>query len=159
MACPAAAPVGRGRRTRRWSPSMPRSRHGRWREQSTAGILEIDASANPSSLSRDAGVIVNTPEHDAGAAPFRRFRGTQMFGKNIPHRHALLLADRGPSRHFVALAGLDGAAVAELDIGNPASDRFRGSTGIGHAANPNHIAALLIIRVGIEEIVADVLEG
>src|ERR1700683_4996813 len=120
---------------------MLRSRRGRPRGQSTRGVLEIDASANPSSLSRDAGVIVHTPEHDAGAAPVRRLRGTQMFGKNIPHRHALLLADRGPSRHLVALAGLDAAAVAELDIGNPASDRFRRTTGIGHAAHPNHIAA------------------
>ncbi len=81
-----------------------------------------------------------------------------MFCEDIPHRLALLLVDRGPSCHLVTLAGLERAAVLKLQVGNPAPDAFRGRAGIGKSADADHVAALLIIGIGIEEIVADVLD-
>src|SRR3982074_2721316 len=81
-----------------------------------------------------------------------------MLGKDIPRRHSLLLIDRSPSRYLVALVGIERAAVIELQVGNPAPDVFRGRTGISEAADANHITALLIIGISIEEIIADVFQ-
>src|ERR1700730_14689740 len=111
-----------------------------------------------SSLSRDAWIVVNAFQGDAGALLHQPLAGTQMFGENVPHRHSLLFVHRSPSRHLVALAGLKRAAVVELEVGDPASDAFRGRAGITEAADADHVAALLVIRIGIEQIVADVFE-
>src|ERR1700681_516239 len=81
-----------------------------------------------------------------------------MFGKNVPHRGALLLIDGGPSRHLVAPGGIEAAAIIELKVGNPPPRTFRGRTSIGKTADPDHVAALLMIGIGIEKIVADVFE-
>src|SRR3984893_19511974 len=151
MACPEAAPAGPGRQARPSSPAAPRPRPCRKR-----GRAAVDVSKTVSSLSRDARVIVNTFQGDAGAAPFRHFAGAQMPGKHVPHRLALLLIEGSPSRHLVALAGFDRAAVVELEVGNPASDRFGGRASVGDTADADHVAALLIIGIGIEQIIADV---
>src|SRR6266851_538450 len=90
--------------------------------------------------------------------PIRRLQRAQMFYQYIPYRRSALFVDRGPSGYPVALAGLERTAVIELQFGNPSSGRFRRRTGVGHAPDANHIAALLIIGIGIEEIVADIFE-
>src|SRR6478672_10448882 len=81
-----------------------------------------------------------------------------MFCKYIPHRDSLLLVDGSPSCDLVALAGIEGAAIIELQVGNPPADRFSGRASVDKAADADHITALLIIGVGIEEIVADIFE-
>src|SRR5882762_4283919 len=90
--------------------------------------------------------------------PIRRLQGAQMFCQYIPYRRSALFVDRGPSGYPVALAGLERTPVIELQFGNPSSGGFRGRAGVRDAADANHIAALLIIGIGIEEIVADVFE-
>src|SRR3954466_348480 len=89
----------------------------------------------------------------------RRFRGGEVLGKHLPYRGSLLLVHRSPSGHLVMLAGFQRPAAIELQFGNPASDGFSGRTGAAKTADANHVAALLVIGVGIEEIVADVFEN
>src|SRR5438045_8484931 len=88
-----------------------------------------------------------------------RFRGREVLGKHVPYRGAMLLVHRSPCGHLATLAGFKPPAVIELQFGNPAADRFSGRTGIAKTADANHVAALLVIGVGIEEIVADVFEN
>src|SRR5260370_8936978 len=81
-----------------------------------------------------------------------------MFGEYTPHRHSLLLVDGRPPGNLVAPAGFEGAAVIKLQVGNPPADRFSGRASVDKAADADHITALLIIGIGIEEIVADIFE-
>src|SRR5712664_4491083 len=111
-----------------------------------------------SSLSRDTRIIFDALQRDAVAASVRCFPGTQMPGQHVPYRHSLLLVDGSPSRYLVAFARSDRVAVIEFQFGNPVPDILSRCTGVGKAADTDHIAALLIIGVGVEQIVADVFE-
>ena len=42
---------------------------------------------------------------------------------------------------------------------DPVADFFLGSTGITHAADADHVAALLVERILVEEVVANVLKN
>src|SRR5271169_3674170 len=112
-----------------------------------------------SSLFRDAGITVDAPQSYAGTMGIRWLAGAEITGKDVPHRASTLLVDRSPARYLVAFAGLDRMAIFEPEVGNPASDGFRRRAAIGETADPDHIAALLIIGIGVEQIVADVFEG
>src|SRR5947199_2063506 len=83
------------------------------RQASIAGM-----SKSCSSLYCDAWVIIHSPQGDATAARARFFSGAEMFGEDFPHRFALLLVDRSPSRHLVVPAGLQPAAVVEFQVRN-----------------------------------------
>src|SRR6202158_6543233 len=135
------------------APSASRSRRRQAREPST-----VDMSKNRSSRSRDAWIIVNAPQGDAAVMPSERFAGPQMLGKDIPHRHSPLFVDRRPSRHLVILAGIERMAAVELQLGDPPANRFSRRAGVDKTADADHVAALLVIGIGIEEIVADVFE-
>src|SRR6266436_10190203 len=109
-----------------------------------------------SSLSPDARIVVNTLQRDAGGLPVWRLARPQVARHHIPHGWALLLVDRRPARDLVALAGLKRTAAGQLQLGDPVADIFRRRASIGQAADADHVAALLIIGIGIEQIVADV---
>src|ERR1700689_484764 len=81
-----------------------------------------------------------------------------MFSKNVPHRYSLLSVDGGPTGDGVALARLDRAASVELQVGNSSPDFFRRRAAIAEPGDPDHVATLLVVGIGIEEIVADVFE-
>src|SRR5205085_597223 len=115
------------------SASVPRQ--GR---KPAADMLETS-----SSLSRDARIVVNALQRDAGGLPVWRLARLQMPCHHIPHRRAGLLIDRGPAGDLVALAGLKRTAVGELQFGDPAADIFCRRASIGQAADADHIAALL----------------
>src|SRR5260370_38262386 len=93
------------------------------------------------SRSLNAWMAVDTPQGDAGAALGRRFARDEMLGEDIPHRLALLLVDRSPSRHLVALAGLKRSAAVELQVGNPPADRFSGRAGEDKTTDAKHVSA------------------
>src|SRR6478672_10046177 len=81
-----------------------------------------------------------------------------MSGEDVPYRLALLLVGRSPSRHLVGLARLERAAVVESQLRDPPAGRFTGSAGVDKTSDTDHVAALLIIGIGIEQIVADIFE-
>ncbi len=80
----------------------------------------------------------------------------QITRHRLPHRLALLLIDRGPARHLVGFRRLDRRAAGKLEVGNALTHRLRRCAGIGHAAHPHHVAALLVVRIEVEQVVADV---
>src|ERR1700722_2443718 len=133
--------------------ATPRSQRRRKRRP-----LSADWCGNVSSLSRDARVVFNALQRDAGVMAIPVLSGAQMLGEHVPHRRPLLLVDRGPSGHPVTLAGVKLMTIVEPQLGNSAPDRLGGRASIRHAADADHVAALLIIRVGIEQVVADIFE-
>jgi hypothetical protein len=77
---------------------------------------------------------------------------------HVPDRLALrVLRDRRPAGDLVGLAGLERLA-ADPHVGNPGPHLRTGRAREGHAAHAHHVAALLQVRVGIEQVVADVFE-
>src|ERR1700681_143475 len=109
-------------------------------------------------MSRDARIVVDALQRDTWRAPVGWFARFEMVGDHVPDRRALLFVDRGPSRHLVALAGLQRAAAVELQFGNSFAHALRRRAGLEQPADANYVAALLVIGIGVEEIVADVLE-
>src|SRR5215212_5353799 len=88
-----------------------------------------------------------------------RFARSEMLGKDVPHWRTLLLVHRSPSGYLVALARFNRPAVIQLQLGNAAASGFARCAGVDKTADTNHVAALLVVGVGIEEIVADVFEN
>src|SRR5215471_3071598 len=146
MACPAAAPAVRAQAKQSLSARQTK------RKQRT------DGPQRDSSLSCDTRIPVRALQGNTRADLLRDFPGAQMLHKDIPDRCALLLVDRSPSGDLIAFAGLNWTAVGELQVGNPATYRFRGCAGIGEAASADHVAALLAVGIGVEDVVGDVLE-
>src|SRR3954447_21116125 len=89
---------------------------------------------------------------------WRDVAGCEVLGEHIPDRRALLLIHRGPSGYLVGGAGFKRSAVIQLQPGNATAGGFTWRAGTAKTADANHVAALLIVRVGIEQIVADVFE-
>src|SRR3954468_3039637 len=101
-------------------------------------------------MPRNAGIAVNAPERHAGCRPAGRLARPEMPGNDVPDWRAALLVDRSPAGHLVALSGFQVAAIVELQVGDSLADGFRRRASIGQAAKANHVAALLVIGVGIE---------
>src|SRR5256885_4038082 len=86
----------------------------------------------------------------------------QVPDEQIPNRlvrvfAADVLGHGGPARELVGLPGLDGP-VGDAQIGDaPAPPRVRVAA-VAHSADPHHVAALLVIRIRVEQVVADVLQ-
>src|SRR5581483_815954 len=82
----------------------------------------------------------------------------QPAGDEVPDRLlARGFADRRPPGDLVAPPGLDRLA-AQAHVDDAAAHGGGRPACVGHAADAHHVAALLIVRVGVEEVVADVLE-
>src|SRR5258707_10380926 len=111
-----------------------------------------------SSQSRHARIVVDALDGDGGRLPALRLARSQMLGDHVPYRYAILLVDRSPAGDLVALGGVELAAVIELQVGDSLADAFRWRAGVGKAADADHVAALLVIGIGVEEVVADVFE-
>src|SRR5262249_45747762 len=148
--CPAAAPARRGRSARRLS--APKLAKGPPKLPARLARSTIGIRSAISSSPRDARIALDTLQGDTRAALIDRFARAQIFGQDIPHRRALLLVDRCPSRNLVALVRFDRAAIVELELGNTASRRFRRRASVGHAADPDHVTTLLVIGIGVEQI-------
>src|SRR5207248_10406522 len=99
-----------------------------------------------------------TIEGNAGWRPVRRLARSQMFSDDVPYRLAVLFVDGRPAGHLVALAGFKLATVLQFQLGDAVADTFGGCAGVEQAAGADHGAALLVIGIGVEEVVADVFE-
>src|SRR6188474_2323729 len=82
----------------------------------------------------------------------------QVLRDHVPDRVALrALGDRRPARHLVRLAGVDRHAL-QAHVRDALPHRRTRRAGVREAAYANHVTALLVVRIGVEEVVADVLE-
>ena len=76
----------------------------------------------------------------------------------LPHRLArLALAHGRPSRHLVALAGVERFSP-QAQLRDAAADLRPRRDRVAHAADAHHVAALLPVRVAVEQIIGDVLQ-
>src|SRR5216683_3066797 len=86
------------------------------------------------------------------------FLAAQVPGEQIPYRlAACALGDGRPACDLVGLARLD-RTLADAHVAYAIAPACAGSAAVAHAADPHHVAALLIIRIRIEQVVADVLQ-
>src|SRR5512132_1454847 len=76
--------------------------------------------------------------------------------QHIPYRRAVRLAEARPPRRLVAPGRIEGAP-ADADLRDAAAARPLGVDGVRQAAEPDHVAALTIVGVGVKEIVGHVL--
>src|SRR5687767_6745802 len=99
--------------------------------------------------------------HDRGAIEARRRKTwacAQVSHDGIPDGLARsAFGDGRPAGHLVAAARIERLS-AEREIADAPTDRLPRLARIAQAADPHHVAALLVIGIGIEEVVADVLE-
>ncbi len=113
------------------------------------------SSRNSSSDSR---IAVDALQGDVTLTRARKLAGSQIAREHLPHRLARLRIDRGPARHLVTPVRLERSAVVELQFGDALADAFRRTAGVGQAADAHHVAALLVVGIGVEQIVADVFQ-
>src|SRR5882757_10348796 len=101
------------------------------------------------SRSGDARIALEALKGHPTPAWHRRLSGAEMIGEDIPHRLTLWLAHGRPSGHLVVLAGRERAAAIECQFGDPPSDALCRRAGVGQPADTYHVAALLMIGIGI----------
>src|SRR5581483_11767088 len=101
-------------------------------------------------LPGEAGIAGHALEHDAAGHPwFCNLLAPQVTGDDLPHRLALLRIDRGPAGDLIPLAGLERPAIVEREIGNAPAHRLVRRARVAQTADANHVAALLVVRIGI----------
>src|SRR5713101_9942377 len=88
------------------------------------------------------------------------FLAAQVPGEQIPHRLAFVanaFGHRSPARDLVGLARLD-RSLADAHVADARASPGAGFAAVSHPAHPNHVPALLIVGIGVEEVVANVFE-
>src|SRR5262245_30305720 len=82
----------------------------------------------------------------------------QIAVEEVPCGLALdAVGDRRPARDLVGLVGLD-RPPAQPQVADARADlRGRGAA-VTHPADAHHVAALLVVGIGMEQVVADVLQ-
>src|SRR5438552_7646753 len=130
-----------------------------WCRRASAGSR---ASRSPRKRDlRDPGISLDA-DHFRQVELARRhgFLGTQIARHDIPDRLASVsrfLSDRRPSCNLVLAPGIDWFLI-EAHRGNALPHLRRGIADVAQTSDADHIAALLIIGVRVEQIVGDVLE-
>src|SRR5258707_4051504 len=84
----------------------------------------------------------------------------QIPGEQIPRRLAFVanaFGHRSPARDLVGLARLD-RSLADAQVADARAHLRAGLAAVSHPAHPNHVPALLIVGIGVEEVVANVFE-
>src|SRR5258706_3543837 len=79
----------------------------------------------------------------------------QIPGEQIPHRLAFVadpFGHRRPARNLVGPARLD-RSLADAHVADARAHLRARLAAVSHAAHAYHVAALLVIRIGIEEVV------
>src|SRR5712671_7595203 len=114
-------------------------------------------SGRPGKLSSDAAIAFHADQarrieparpHDLLLA--------QVPGEQIPYRLAWVAKVLGhgrPARDPVGLARLD-RTLADAHVADARAPPRAGGAAVAHAADPHHVAALLIVRIRVEKIVA-----
>src|SRR4029079_12478787 len=84
----------------------------------------------------------------------------EVGGDDVPDRRAVgVLVDGAPAGHDVVLLGHDRRAGAqEMHAGDAVAHLGVHADGVAHAAHAHHVAALLIVGVGVEQVVGDVFQ-
>src|ERR1700674_3872092 len=109
-------------------------------------------------LLRDAGIAFNPDEFRHVESRWREgLLVAEVARHEVPDGLALhAFGHGGPSRDLVELRGLDRLS-AEAHVADALAHRLARRAGVREAAHAHHIAALLVIGIGIEQVVADVL--
>src|SRR5688572_25083291 len=82
----------------------------------------------------------------------------EVLANDVPDGLALhAFGHRRPARDLVGLARFDGLAP-EAQVADAIAHLRPRRAGVGEPADAHHVPALLVIGIGIEEVVADVLE-
>src|SRR6267378_4350323 len=119
-----------------------------------------EESGRPGGVSSQAAVAFHADQarHVEPARPHDLLLA-QVPGEQIPHRLACVAKVLGhgrPARDLVGLARLD-RALADAHVADARAPPCAGRAAVAHAADAYHVAALLIVRIRIEQVVADVL--
>src|SRR5205807_6637073 len=108
-----------------------------------------------SSCSSLAHAIRTCCSHDPHTRARRELHTTEtskVIGHDVPRRRAVDLGEARPAGCLVAPGGLAGA-TSHADVPNAPADLLRRGDRVGQPTQPNHVAALTIVWIGVEELV------
>src|SRR5439155_20338580 len=144
-----------------WSPSGVT-----WNAESRSSNESSAAAAGSSQSPISASASANLPlrisfsfaAHDPHARAGREPHAPQtakVAGDDVPRRGPVDLGEARPARRLVETGGLHGAP-RHADVSDTPADALGRIDRIRQPAEPHHVAALSIVRVGMEEVVGDV---
>src|SRR5262249_26270625 len=81
----------------------------------------------------------------------------QMGSHDVPGRWPAGLGEARPTRRLVPVRRIE-PATTNADVGDAPAQWLRGIDRVRETTHPHHVAALPVVRIGVEEIVGDVLQ-
>src|SRR2546426_869023 len=80
----------------------------------------------------------------------------EVIGHDVPRGRPIGLAEAGPARRLVAPGRLEGAP-GDTDVEDALAHALRRIDRVGEPTQPDHVPALAIVRIGVEQVVGNVL--